>query len=77
MKYWVNVYHLGGISIDDEPCATEYCEECGDCDTNYGFETLEEACLFVLEEYGEYTLKRCGYEIANIEFREVGESEDD
>lgn len=76
MKYWVNESHLDGVSIDNEPCATVRCEMCGDWDTTYAFETLEEACLYVVKEYGTYELKECGYEIANIEFREITESED-
>jgi len=71
MTYWVNVYHDVGVSIDDYPIISRYCEECGDSDYAYECETLEEACLFVLKKYGENTLKNCGYEIASIEFREV------
>ncbi|HFI0682448.1 TPA: hypothetical protein ACGO1T_000876 [Streptococcus suis] len=74
MAYWVNIYHLGGISIDDEPYDTDFCETCGDSDSTFGFDTLEEACLYVLEEYGEYTLKECGYEISKLEVRKIDES---
>ncbi|HFI0463804.1 TPA: hypothetical protein ACGO1T_001036 [Streptococcus suis] len=77
MKYWVNESHLEGVSIDDKSHGCGRCEMCGDCDDSHNFDTLEEACLYVLVEYGKDTLKNCGYEIANIEFREITESEVD
>jgi len=44
---------------------------CGDCDNSYAFDTLEEACLYVVKEYGTYELKECGYEISKLEVREA------
>ncbi|HFI0464405.1 TPA: hypothetical protein ACGO1T_001762 [Streptococcus suis] len=71
MKYWVNVYHEGGVSIDDYPCNERYCDICGDRDYAYECETLEEACLFVIENYGEDILEKCGYKISRFEVEEI------
>ena len=67
---YVNNYHLGGISIDNEPCDESYCETCGDSNTAFEFSSLEEACLYVYSEFGEETLRDCGYEI-KVEVKEV------
>ena len=39
---YVNEYHLGGVSIDSEPCDERYCEACGDYDRAFGFDSLKE-----------------------------------
>lgn len=75
MEYWVNESHLHWVSIDNETHGCGRCETCGDCDNSHYFDTLEEACLYVLVEYGAYELKQCGYEVTRVEVREITESE--